>query len=196
LELTCEGRLAGQRVMNVFHYFMQLEGGVDDGHQECLDLMNTLQAGGGFWDKYLACLSADCIEMHMYAQWITDVRFAYVTSPVPDATGLAGQPALPPNDGAAITLRGDLADRHNLGRKAIPGVFQDYVVNGNLVLIYFGLLEDFCDKIVLEQVNPSGAEYLPIIFNRATPELSPVITEAFPQHTSRVERRRTVGVGA
>lgn len=196
MEITAEGKLAGQLVMNVWHYYMEKEGGIEDGRAAALDVMNTIQIGGGWWDDYLACMCDQVTDVHLYAQWITPQRYAYITSPLLAATGVIGTDPLPPNDQASITLRSERAGRHSIGRKAIAGVPVASVTNGILQPAYIALLNALADKLDDVYVGDEGEDYTPVIFNRVTPELSEVIVEGFGQTTVRVERRRTVGVGA
>lgn len=196
LEVTLEYHFNGQLCMNVHHYYMQKSGGIEDGKAAALAVLNWWENAGGQLSAYQDVTTAAVTDMILYGQWITPVRHAYVQSAGGAVAGAGPAPGLPQNSQVAITQRGDVADRHNIGRKAVGAVPRAWEALGVLVPVGKGFYQDLADKLLQDHIGPEGEEYLPVIFNRQTPELSPQITETFVQDTLRVERRRTVGLGA
>lgn len=196
-EITFEGRQDGQTVMNVIHYYMEKAGGIDDARQS-MNMLLAWVVGGppAMLGKYLDCLTNQVDNIEVYGQWISPTRLTYQQAGGGPYTGAILLDGLPSNCQASITLRGDIADRHNLGRKAMPGVSIGAVLNSELTGAAKLVYQDFANTLLEVFVGPEGEEYKPVILNRVTPELSPVITEVFVQDTIRVERRRTVRVGA
>lgn len=196
LEVTNEGRHNDQIVMNVFHFYMQNDGGITDGAASAAAFLAWWKGASSIWDDYLACISQDVVGIQAYAQWITPVRYRYVIAAgAPEPGGYAG-PSAPQNVQASLTFFGDEANRRNLGRKALPGVPIDQTTNGKFSNLHIGLMQVLCDSLVQTFIGPEGEEYDYCIFNRQTPELSPLVVGGFPQDTVRVERRRTLRVGA
>lgn len=197
IEVTISGRQDGQQVLNVYHYYMEKEGGIDDGRAAAEGVMSTFCNAGGPFDTWLNCVTNQVDNVLVYAQWITPQRFKKVprvaAAPTEGAVLLDG---LPSNCQASITLRGEQADRHNTGRKAMPGVPVAWVTNSVINAVDQATYDTHAQTLLATQLGAEGERYTPVIFNRRTPELSPIIVEAFIQPTIRVERRRTVGVGA
>lgn len=196
LEVTAEYHVNGQLCMNVWHYYMERDGGITDGREAALNALTILNPVGKLFETFRNCISDTVDDILFYAQWITPQRYAYVVTPVGPQAGTVASVPYPQNVSVACTMKGDQADKHNLGRKAMGGVPEDFGANGLLTNLAMVAYQVFCDECRESFVGVEGEDYSPVIFNRATPELSPVITESFPQPSLRVERRRTVGVGA
>lgn len=195
LELTFEGTHNGQTVMNVWHWYMQKEGGIEDGLASATAFLVWIKGASTIWDTYLDCISEDVINIQAYAQWITPVRYRYIVAAGAPEPGARAAFSLPQNVQGSITFFGDEANRHNLGRKAMPGVTSDDVVNGEVGAALKTDYQSLADAVLQDFVGPEGEDYSLVIFNRATPELSPYVMGGFPQDSVRVERRRTVRVG-
>lgn len=193
IEISMESELNGQQNISLFHYVYTGTAIIPDGRQLALDFLDVLAGPDALYEAYLACLSSDVGQVQMYAQWIHPNRFAYVTYPTPsDADGPVG--ALPQNVSVAITKRGVVAARNAIGTLHMPAVPSDWVVNGQVVQPIGTPYQDLADSLASDQTV--GAVTLePVLFNRTTPADSQFIAEAFYQLTSRVDRRRTVGLG-
>lgn len=197
IEVSIIGRQDGQEVMNVYHYYMQKEGGIDDGRAAALNVTTTFGNALGVFGTWLDCVTNQVDNILIYGQWITPNRFKRVQRPAAVATeGNVLLDGLPSNCQASITLRGEQADRHNTGRKAMPGVPVDWVTNSVINPANLVTYDAHAQTLLNTFVGLEGEQYLPVIFNRVTPELSPQIVEAFTQDTIRIERRRTVRVGS
>lgn len=193
LEVTIEARLAGQLVMNVFHYQMQ-EGSTDDGEALADEFGDWFVAN--VLAAYTPVISQDVTDIQVYMQWILPTRFRYVAATGgPFAAGDINA-SLPPNDQVSITLQGEKAGRSNIGRKSCFGVPNNLVIDGLLLDPGMALYQDFADACCLWLAAVGGENLYPVILG--TPEAGkyPIIRNAFPQRTIRVERRRTVGLGS
>lgn len=196
LELTFEGQLHGQQVMNVYHWYMQKVGGIDDGFAAATAFLAWIQGASTIWDTYLQCCSDEYGNIQAYAQWITPLRYRYVVGAAAPATGALAAASMPVNVQGSITMFGDEANRHNIGRKAIPGIPVDNVDSSIVDALQLTRYQEHMDQLLQDFVGPEGEDYSLVIFNRAEPELSPYVVDGFPQPTVRVERRRTVRVGS
>ena len=157
--------------------------------------MAWFRGAGGQLDAYRGCMWTGIDDILLSAQWITPVRHAYIIDPAGPVAGQQLGDVLPVNVQISLTLRGEDADRHNIGRKEMGGVIAAFLTGSNLNAVGRTPYEDFCETLTTEHIGPEGEQYTHVIFNRQTPELSPEVFEAFPQTSSRVTRRRTVGVG-
>lgn len=196
LEVTFEATQDAQRIMTLFHYRLITSLPLPDGAQAARDALLEIQAPGKLRDQYAACVPDVIIDWHAYAQWITPARYRYEVGPGADWAGTVAVTPYPVNVAAAITKFGEQANRNNIGTMHMPAVPQNFIEDSVLTLqaklAYDNLALEIPEPIVL----PGGAELVPVLFNKLNPVQSVRITGAFPQESSRVMRRRTVGVGA
>jgi len=197
VEVTFEGRLAGQQVMVLSHYRVR-----EGEHADFADwFTNTfsafLQAPAGLYAEFVDNISTDVTNIRIYGQIIHPQRRRYIQVVPTEPAGLIISPALPPNDAAAIVKQGELARRDNIGVMHVPGIPVINVEAGLLTPGYQADLQEMADAMSVVY-NPGGAEPIldPVLFRRDDPSSGAVIVSAYVGETSRVIRRRTVGLGA
>lgn len=144
---------------------------------------------------YLACLPATYTLQQVQAQRWKPTRSAYVPNALVGFVGTNVGAASVANDAAAITFRTALAGRSHTGTAHIGPVPDTASVAGLLTAAYTALLGTL-GQALLNSFSPptSGSVVAPVLWNRATNTID-FLQNFIVQSTSRVQRRRTVGVG-
>jgi hypothetical protein len=207
-QVTMRCTLFNQVVMNVFDYRLDLAGGtVAEGAAFLSDFNDALSAGGGFYETYIGCLPAQCVNIEADLQWIDLTRFVKRTFFVNPLGSFSHVPTTA-NLSAVLQLRGNIADKRSIGTKHIPGLGGTAVAAGLVTAGLLGQIEEFRDQAVLD-VAVGVRTMTPIIFGRARPSYVNkhgvtipaipksyrVVTTGSLHNTARVMRRRTVGLG-
>ena len=196
IEGTLVGELHSQTIMSVFHYKVFTPSSTTLVTDEIADFLDawTIGGGGSFYSDYLACLPENYIASFATAQAIHPTR--YIRTRI-NKTGAGLRPeARQANLQASITTQTILAGRPYVGGKRLPISSDDSdggVITGSLKTA----LDNFTvDMLVNVTVAIGGGVYEPCIYHRppSTLAASP-ITRAFAQTSTRVLRRRTVGLG-
>lgn len=195
-EVSVEMSVNGQNCMSLFHYYLEEEDPVTDGAALLVELLNWFAGGGGPFTAYEECIPDTVIDMSVYGQWITPTRYRYEIAAGGPFVGDVNSPPYPPNVSAAITKFGEAADRHNIGTLHMPAVPTTFIVDGMISAVGLGAYGGLASVLSNGFVSAAGHALSPVIFNRASPGDSPYIIGAFTQLTSRVNRRRTVGLGS
>lgn len=192
IEVTVEGRANNQVTLSVLHYRLIAAAGVPDGDAAAQALLNELNNPLDLIGAYAACCSNHFELVAISAQWIHPTRFHRNDQNSLIPNGQRAGDMLPPNVSAAITKLADEATRHGRGTLHMPGVpapeVLDGLVQANQLIRYDTL------GVQIKKVRQAGT-MVPILFNRLAPTQSVVITATRSEETSRVNRRRTVGVG-
>jgi len=193
--------------MNVWHWrWEQGTTPITDGANALEDLQAALEASG--WrDSYQAMLAPQVINIYWDFQWIHPTRYVKRTN-VLGPSGTAPDATTVTNLAAALEFRSDIATRRGSGTKHIAGIGGLTSAAGQISAPQLGAMDDFS---VIHMLVPGvhGGFFRPIIFGRARPAYVdkhgnthpalPVstlpITSFNAQPTTRVMRRRTVGVG-
>lgn len=195
VEVTFFGRMADQVLMSVFHYRVT---GITDGADGTAlsdSLNNALKLPAGLETTYTQSCSQDYAFERVTIQWIYNIRYTRQEYVPAQGQGAINSPGLPPNDSVALTKRTDTANRHNRGTLHMPGVAVQSVLNGNVTPAGLVTYSNLGTRVAALVTTADGANFTPVIFNRGTPQNSPTILTCTPQNTSRVQRRRTVGLG-
>lgn len=195
VEVTTIFHDSNQVIMNLFHYKFFSGPVITDGRAALQDLMDAMQAGGGFTQKYAQCISQNIADINLFAQWIYTTRYSKKESLNPIGPGLVAADRVSPNLAVAITKRGDLANKHNVGTihmGGVPNTFQEF---GNVTAAGFLAYDDFRLTASASITTALGRVYHPLIFNREDPGASVEVSTTFTQTTTRTMRRRTVGLG-
>jgi hypothetical protein len=196
LELVANMTVNGQQCMSVFHYKYNTGSSIPDGRAAAVDFLNKIRVAGALKDAYVGCISDQIVDITWRAQWITPNRFRHVFLAVAPDAGTAAANPLPVQVSAAITKQAQNATRHGSGTLHMPGVPTSFVVDSLITLVGHTAYLALCDKVILPITLTGGQILDPVLFNRVTPNNSETIIQAFAQNTSRVNRRRTVGVGS
>lgn len=196
LEIAIEGTLNGQQFISLFPFKFTDGDPSADGRATAQAVLAVAMGAARLKAKYAACIVDAVNDMHMYAQWIYPIRYAYIAAAGADFGGLIGETAFPQNVAAAITKIGAQANRSNIGTLHMPAVPSTWVIDGLLtpdaVTAYSGLGTEILADIVVE----TGRTFDQVIYHRVNGSLSAKVEQFQVQPTSRVMRRRTVGVGS
>lgn len=192
LEVTIQGRHNDQTVLSLFHYRLVGSLGLPDG-EAAIDAFDLeFQAVGGIADQYLSCCSNEYLGTRIHYQWIYNIRYHKKDFANRNGDGKVAVPAHPQNVGSAITKFNNIAGRHSRGTLHMPAVPQTFTTAGRLngvgSLTYLTLASQLQTVLVTGTMEP-------VLLNKANPALSKVIDGATVEETTRINRRRTVGVG-
>jgi len=192
LEVTIKGRCFGQVCMNVFHYKLDSTFGIPDGDAAIEAFNVEWNDAADFLGAWAACTSFNLSIDQLVYQWIYPIRYHRVVHvPTGGVVQNAGD-ALAANISTAVTKLSEKATRHSRGTLHMPAVPTTFIEEGELtaagITAYDGFLP-FVDN------DYRTGTLLPVLFNRNQPADSERIFSARLERTSRVNRRRTVGVG-
>lgn len=199
--VTFETFFNGQQCLNTFHYRYDLDSGTtEDASIAIAALASRLNGVNQLFPSYAACLVAMAGEIKTYMQVIFSVRYIKNIVDNDHDVGQLEETPLPQNLAGVITLRGDFAGRMNIGNKHITGIPVIYVEEGiiqpDMLALYTNLASAATEKQSEIVVGTNTFSFTPVIFHRANPLDSAVITNFIVQDTVRVMRRRTVRVGS
>lgn len=187
----------GQRMLNVMHYRMVGSGIADEGGTDVQETAANVAAGIDQWvANWLEQGSSNCTILSVDAQKIYPNRYPFRRTVVNEA-GSSASASLPQNVQLSIEKVGELANRHGIGRIEVPGITVDKVSDGLVTAAGADWLAELSTSALLPIIAPFEAPtaLVPILYNRATPLTSQLVTGMRLGNTSRVARRRTVGVG-
>lgn len=195
MEVTFEGVHNSQTVMSVLHYRFATGSAITDGRAACVSMNTVQQAATGLYFSWINACGNQLLGALITSQWIKPVRYSAVTTSPATNTGQVAEPCYPQNVAMAITKTADEASRRARGTLHMPAVPLSWIDEGQVtaagILGYAGVKAEVFENVVLG----TGQTMVPVIYNRATPDLSIVCTGAILQETSRTMRRRTVRVG-
>lgn len=187
-----QGSLFGQMVMNTFNY--RYDGPIIANGltflNNLLTINATMQANCAIWQD---CISSDVTDNRIIGQWIFPLRYRLYNAPMANATGTGG-PASTANVASVVTLVSDLASRHGVGNKHLPGLPVDSQTQGFLTnpqLVNNG----FLGVAMASPITILGGVLTPVIYNRTSPSSSLEVIGSEQNNRVRVQRRRTVGLG-
>lgn len=198
IETQVRGRCFGQRIILTEHF--RVLGSFPEGNSVATDLkqISTDFLAGearAFIPVYLAALPPQYIAEEVRAQRIWPERAAYQSTVLTDLVGTNANAATVANDAAAVTMRTQLSGRRFLGTKKI-GPVPDAVSSAGLIIdAYILLLAAIATKMQGSWVPPaSGSLLQPVIWHRDIFTFTEIRGFAIGK-SSRVNRRRTVGIG-
>jgi hypothetical protein len=201
IAVTAEFFNNGQQNLNTFHYrYDLLSGGSMTTAEAFTGLSARLNGVDNLFDSYAACLCNDITNIKWYMQVIYSIRFTKSAVLNDYDVGQNDEAPLPQNLAAVITMRGGIANRHNIGNKHIGSVPAAWVQFGAILetglINYRNLASIAAAKVSNIAVGTKEFEATPVIYRRAAPQLSAEIETWVAQDTIRVMRRRTLRVGS
>lgn len=196
LEMSYHGKVDGQLFISQLHYLFATGTTIVDGEAAALEMIDNLNNAGNLSDDYLACIPDEVGGIRLRAQWITPIRYRYVVDPGGVRQGTVASPSMPSNVAVALTKTGEKANRHNIGTLHMPAVPASFIGDSLLTVLGQIAYDELCSDLPDNFILATGQDLRPVLFNRVAPSTSVQIVQAFPQDTSRVNRRRTVGLGA
>lgn len=195
--MTINGALCGQTVMSTFCYVIEsVTGSIDD-----TDLFGAFRtsicAAGELVDKYLACCPSNYVKGNLWFQIVRPQRIQKRVFGNSAPGGLSPYVADMPNVATTILRRGDIADRKNISTLHVPApTTNDWIDTGSLTIEALTANQALATKVLKSYTTATFvANFYPSILNKGTSsDVTPIIS-ASAETTSRVMRRRTVGVG-
>jgi hypothetical protein len=145
------------------------------------------------------CYSTDVTIFSRDIQVIAPIRYSYKSYSAPGAAGGVAADALPPNVSHAITLKNWDVGPANRCVKHMGGVPNTFSANGLLTNVGSTAINNFIATYLTTLTLTSGGrtwDMKPIVYHRLTPTVITELTSGFVADTTRVERRRTVGLGS
>lgn len=197
VQITWRGSCFGQRILLTHHYKILGDyNAATSIAQDLDDITNNIHPLGAN-DKttvYLACLPPQYNLIEIRAQRIRASRSAY-RAQGNAFPGTHASPATVANDSACVTLRTENAGRSQVSNKHI-GPIPDAVSAAGVLTPAYKLLLSSLGSALVTAFAPvgSGSIVTPVVFNR-TLLTSDVLNTYIVGEQSRVQRRRTVGLG-
>lgn len=205
LAVTYRGLLFDQIVLNVLHYQMQSDSTPTDYQTLVGAMMTNIEANNGQRAKYLACVSSDYTLSGIDVQAVYPTRLVAIPHNYTDQEGLYDAGAFPPNVSAVLEKTTQYASRWGRGSVHLPAIPLEAVTGGTLNVEYIQILAELCGNLELGlSLGGVNGTVKPVLYHAATkakgdkPATDTRITQVLsvdPRTTSRVMRRRTVGVG-
>lgn len=198
IECAFVGRLSGQRVLNLFHYRVLTPAPTTVTPAAELDQLLAILADpgvGSIKGFYLAAVPNNYTLEQITVQGIRPIRLRRQFTPINEA-GFGGT-ATTPNVQASITAVTNFGGRDQVGGQRVPASPTN-ATGGNWTGPYVSTLGNLASAWKQDVDNVGlGSKYRRVIFHRKQQGVNEWtdIQDMFPQPTSRVIRRRTVGVG-
>lgn len=196
LEVRMNSRLFGQRLLNTMHYRVTTPPENADLKIEASEIINSMRGAQGVIAQLVALGCPDWSMEYADVQVIYPSRKAFVRIPV-NSVGLNPTPggALPANVAVVVSTSPVVAVKGRTGSMHVAGIGAADVKDGELNLDTFGKLDVLGTAMVNDMVTVSGGVYEPVLYPRK--QGLPILRQDVyrVQVTSRVLRRRTVGVG-
>lgn len=196
LVVTFYGRLCGQRTLNTFWYQVASVPGGTSTHDAFIGLHATMGLAGGVRPAFRACTPSNYLLDQVWYQVITPVRLRKDVFAV-TVNGLFDDVAHAPNLQASITRGSELASKEHIGGIRIPiGTTSQSSSEGFITSALKIKLDALALTMTQNIINASGpaATFRPLI-GAAGDGAARICEVAFAQDTTRVLRRRTVGLG-
>lgn len=196
LQISAIHTNSGQLCISLFHYKYTTGSPIPDGQAAAVDALNKIRVAGKLVDKYKDCLPDSVNDLVWWAQWVAPTRFRRTTLAIAADAGLVASPTMPSNVSAAITKFAEEASRKGLGTVHMPSVPQSFV-NESVLALPGGLAYGALADRIRESITLTGGQILDaVLFHKPDHVMSPKIVATAVQNTTRVARRRTVGLGA
>jgi hypothetical protein len=194
--LTIKGELCGQTIMSTFGYVVQTVAANTSQHSAFDLLDQEIVKANQLIPAYRACIPTNYHMLQTWWQVFSPQRYAAYKI-AKDLPGLWPVAATTANVSANIVRRGDFATRRDVSSLHVPISPDDTsVVDGMIGNILKPLLTTLAAELIqpLEAVIPQLL-CNPIIPNDLGAGQFTLVTNSFAMNTSRVMRRRTVGLG-
>lgn len=198
VRVTWRGLCFGQRIILTNDYLVI--GDINPITTVIEDLANiaTVIAVGGADDKttrYMAALPPQYTLTDLRVQKLWPTRSAYWQNTFVGVVGTHASPATVANDSAALTMRTPFSGRKHRGTKHIGPIPDAASAAGLLTAGYRGIMATL-GNMLLESIAPAGAAGFlkPGIYNKPLSSITFTLNWIIGDQ-SRVQRRRTVGIG-
>lgn len=195
-EATIRYDIAGSTCLNIQHFVLSGAGTSIDGPA-------TLNTFLSYWDAadtgvsamLAAFVTTDVKIRQIVGQWIAPTRYGRRVVPPQVGTGNVSGPTCPPNVDLVGLKLTDRAGRTGHGSIHISGIDLNSLGIDRWVEQTVTAAYDYCQALTNEATLSGGAVLSPIVYHRAQPSLSPLITNISVSSIPRTMRRRGLGLG-
>lgn len=194
LLVTLQCKQNNQLILNTLHYEYDKPGGAPDYTVPCTELINLFQVVGDLQSK----VQAITVSTYQLVQWIVQPVYPDRLAPVVKPLGIFGNNSSPPapqNVAAVVSKLSPIATRYGRGSWHQGGLASTDSVGGNITGAVVPLLNNVGQLISQERTLLTSGLAHPILWNKKVPGRKVIIDNYRTETTSRVMRRRTVGVG-
>lgn len=198
--IQAKGSQSGQTTITTF--YRKVTPDASWGNPDYFDFITALdvlvQTIGELAPVYMGVMGEEFFLVSWDYQALYPTRYIIVPKNPTITQGQVAGLCQPPAVSSAITLRTDVAGRTQRATKHLPGVPASYVEEGKLTAgaktAYTNLINVLKDQWT---ITVGGNDYLldEVVYHRANPSISPLVTNGIVQETSRTEKRRVVGRG-
>lgn len=201
MEVTSRCSMQGQTILNVWHY--TLTGGAAGTYDgDAIQAALRSEIGLAVADDLPMLMRAFTNEavdfLDLRYQWIWPTRYSPVYSGTGSGPGAIAETPLPANVAATTTITTEVAGPAGRGSKHWGGLSITDLDAGFITATLKGHLDNVMQlmgQVVTPAMGAGGNSLVPIVYHRAAPNASYPWSQFIHQNTSRVMRRRTVGVG-
>lgn len=196
-QITFNGQVANQVLMNTFHFRLDVVGAAQNVDQVADEINTKITAGTELFQKFLDCMPPEYLALSRWIQvmWPTRVRRKTYLSGLPG--NYAGK-ANSPNFAVSIERHAETSGRSSVGRVQLLASDTPADITGGTITgaAYAAALDALALKMRSSiSTAPSGHILNPVLWAKATQQTFRYVTGSFKQTTVRVMRRRTVGLG-
>lgn len=195
LECVIHSRLNGQRQMTVLHYRLSNVTAPINQYDALETVDDRFALADGPYDAIAAASGNDCEFQPVQLQWIYPTRYAYRRFASMPLIGQYVTACFPSNVSATILKKGEEAGRHSVGAVHLPNIPIETVAEGFFVAPYTTALDALAVALKTPYTLATTGTLTPIIANKASLGGSKDVFTTVVQLDSRVQRRRSVGLG-
>lgn len=198
LEVTYRGTILGQTFMSVFHTYVFGQSTTPNDFTELSNILGyyTDAGVGSVRPAYSAATTQAAVLTSASIQAVAPTRMRRVTQPLNSIPGLRADTQVP-NVQASLSFKTNFARRRDRGGMRLPASPDD-AATGVWIGNYTTSLQALADLLIVSLIEPGGdGLYQPCIYHRdlQPPANRTDITAVIVEPTTRVIRRRTVGLG-
>jgi len=199
VQVSFRGTLFDQRILNIFHYVVNVAGTGTVVEQLSAFANGFIvdALGTNFQTEFLNCLAPSYTLDVVRTQRVYPTRSIYAQATA-DTPGTFATDTEVSNIAASILKRTETPGRMGIGRVQLAGIPTAAYENGSLSNAYLtGVLTNFATDMVQSLTEPArGVTFVPCLYNpTAAGDKFSVIVAATPQSSIRTMHRRTLRVG-
>lgn len=193
--ISFDGVMLNQRLNSSFRYKVGSVVGGPTNNAFAAAIEAAIIAAGNLVPKFLACCPPSYLLNFIWVQTIAPVRVQKSIFSLSNV-GTFGFDASTANVATVITRRGDLANKHNVGSLHVPNANLDTNASGGTISANQLTANNTLGTQMLQAITVGAlGSIFPVLWNGGPTTNSTSITSTQSQLTTRVMRRRTVGVG-
>jgi hypothetical protein len=195
------GTLASQRIINTFHYKatgVPTVPLVEDWWANYAGMATALAVGGALQPTFLACMCDEYQLDFVRIQRLLPTRTLFRDT-LRNLAGTYADDPCPPNTAVSIERKGQIADRHSIGRVQLAGPPVGEVTAGLISGGYLAICDTFGANLKANITTAANVTMTPVLLGYTPgPVIVPVVTPVVAYKTYsavRTMHRRTVGLG-